>query len=93
MPVVRIDAGTDLGSSRDHVVEQQGLGEGERLGAVQVGPDRELPEPVGAEVARVLHPRPDGVLELAGELGVRVARDPEERLVFAVDQGRAVPVG
>ena len=59
MPDVRVDAGTDLGASRDQVVEQQGLREGQRLAASQVGADHELPEPLRAQVAGVLHPRPD----------------------------------
>ena len=93
MPTVWIDAGANLGPSRDQVVEQQGLDQGQRLGAVQLRADRELPEPLGAQVTGVVHPAPDRVLEPGGEVRISLAGDPEERLVLAPGQRRAVPVG
>ena len=66
---------------RDEVVEDQQLDQRERLGAVEIGADRELAETLGAQVAREVQAVPDHLLDLLGALrleppGMRSRRSP-----------------
>ena len=65
----------------EEVVQDQQLDQRERLGAVQVGADRELAEPLRAEVAREVEARPDHLLDRLGPLALEPARDVEVHLV------------
>src|SRR4051794_16182305 len=87
--LLRLGRARSLGAERDarrrreEVVERQQLDQRERLRAMEIGADRELAEPVGAEVAREVEAAPDHLLERPGALGIEAAGDAEMRL--AVD--------
>src|SRR5579862_5000336 len=63
----------DAGRRREQVVEEQHLDERERLGAVELGADRELAEALSAQVAREVQVLPDRVLDLGPPPGVEIA--------------------
>jgi hypothetical protein len=73
------------------VVEDQKLDESERFRAVQVDPDRELAQPLAAEVRGEVELVPDRLLDLGGARRVEVARDAQEPLRAARFDGDPAP--
>src|SRR5215472_17024151 len=59
------------------MVEEQELGETERFGTMQVRADRELAEPLYAQVTREVHPVPDRFLQLYGPACEDGGRNPQ----------------
>ena len=59
-----VPAQRDSGARHHQVVEDQKLDQRERLRAVQVDADRELAQPLAAQVSREMQPIPDRLLDL-----------------------------
>ena len=66
------------------MVQDEQLHERQGLGPVQVGPDRVLAEPIGAQVGREVQLFPDRLLDLGGDVAVHLAGDADMTLGSAL---------
>src|SRR5258707_1465837 len=76
---------------REKMVENEHLDQGQRLGAMKLRADRELAEPLGAQVAREMQVLPDRGLDLGAERRVEVARYEQVHLVVVLVEPDPVP--